>query len=146
MFELLTALVVGIIGSAVVAIWFERRSTYQRDIHALLKECRETEGWDEKSESKLSQWMLDVPESDIHNCSLRKLYQIRGSLREYLHVHLWGWDPVPPPGRIELFVRSILIWMEARRQNKVHNPRKCRAAKHGGKKKVPSTYVTAERK
>lgn len=112
MLEWLIALIVGIVGSAVVALWFERRSTYQKDIHALLKQCRETEGWDNKSESKLSQWLPDVPESDIHNCTLRKLYQIRGSLCEYLHVHLWGWDPVPPPGRIELFVRSILIWME----------------------------------
>jgi len=143
---MLETIIIGIVGSALVALWFERRSRYQKDIDALLKQCRETEGWDEKSESRLSQWLIDVPESDIHNCSLRKLYRIRGSLREYLHVHLWGRDPVPPPGRIELFVRSILIWMEARRQNMVHNPRKCRENKRGGKKREPSTYLTAERK
>jgi len=143
MFE---AFIIGIVGSALVALWFERRSRYLKDIHALLKQCRETDGWGEKSELKLTQWMLDVPESDIHYCTLQKLYRIRRSLREYLHVHLWGWDPVPPPGWIELFVRSILIWMESRRQNKVHNRRRCQGQKRGGKKKEPSTYLTAERK
>lgn len=145
MFE---TLAIGISGSFVVALWFERRSRYQKDIHALLGQCRETEGWDEKSESKLPQWLLDVPERDIHNCRLRKLYQIRCSLREYLHVHLWGWDPAPPPGRIELFLRSILIWMESRRQDKVHNRRSCRGQKRKRKrrKKEPSTYLIAGRK
>jgi len=143
---MLEALVVGVVASAFVGIWFERRVRYQKDIKVILKQCRESEAWDEKAESKLCQWMLGVPEYDVHNCGLRTLYQIRRSLRDYLHVQLWGRDPVPPPGRIELFVRSILIGMESRRQNKMHNRRSCKEKQRKRRKKDSSTYLSAERK
>lgn len=143
---MLEAIVISILGSTAVAIWFDRRSRYQKDIADLLTQCRETEGWDEKSESKLWQWMPGVAEDQVHNCNLRKLYEIRRSLRDYLHVHLWGWDPGSAPGRVELLLRSILIRMESRRQNKVHNRRSCKGKKRRGRKKEPSTYLTAKRK
>ena len=99
--------------------WVEHKSRVRKDIDLLLKQCRESEDWDDKSELKLIQWTLNTPEDRIYQCGLIKLRRIRGSLNDYLYIHLYGRDRVPPPGWLESTLQILADRLRYRRENRV---------------------------
>jgi|GEM_PF-4701962 len=102
-----------------VAMWFEAKPQVRRDIERLLEQCRETEQWDERSELKLSQWLLGTNEEELYKCGLIKLHKIRRSISEYLYVHLYGRDPVPPTGVLESALQNWADRLRERRNNRI---------------------------
>ena len=66
---------IGIDAGLFIAWYFEKRRLLQLDIKAFLKQCRRTESWNDKSELKLCQWMLDIDEDDLHNADIWKLHR-----------------------------------------------------------------------
>jgi len=56
-------------------------------ISRLLKRCRQSKSWNDKSEDKLAQWLEYEPEDMIPVTSLWKLSKIKGNLIRYLHIH-----------------------------------------------------------
>ena len=118
--------ILGIAGTFVAVVWVEHKSRVSKDIDRLLKECRKSENWDDKSELKLIQWTLDTPEDRIYQCGLIKLRAIRNSLNDYLYIHLYGRDPVPPPGWLEGTFQSLADRLRYRRENRVQQKKKAR--------------------
>lgn len=118
--------VLGIAATFVSVLWFEYKSRLRKDIKVLLRQCRESENWDDKSELKLIQWMLDTPQDQIHNCGLLRVSRIRNSLNDYLYIHLYGRDPVPPPGWLESTLQSLADRLRYRRENRVQQKNKAR--------------------
>jgi hypothetical protein len=53
----------------------------------LLVECRACKSWRDRSESKLPQWLDNVPEQMIPYTSLPNLLRITADLRRYLEIH-----------------------------------------------------------
>lgn len=118
--------VLGIVATFAIALWFEYKSRLRKDVEVLLRKCRESENWDDKSELKLTQWMLDTPEDQIHNCGLLRVRRIRNSLNDYLYIHLYGRDPVPPPSWLESTLQSLADRLRYRRENRVQQKNKAR--------------------
>ena len=102
-----------------VPCWFDFKKRLQKDIERLLVECREADNWDEKSESKLFQWMEGVEEDELYNCSLLKLRKIRSDVSDYLYIHVYGRDPVPDAGPIESLLQNWADRLRYRRQTRV---------------------------
>ena len=113
------ATLLSIVGAIIVARWFDSKARVQKDIKQLLIECREADNFDDRSESKLIQWMEEVPEEELHNCSLLKLRKIRRSVSDYLYLHLYGRDPVPDAGPIESLLQNWADRLRYRRQTRV---------------------------
>jgi hypothetical protein len=66
----------------------EKRQKALDNIQHLLMECRHCESWDEdRSESKLPQWLENVPEEMIKYTSLANLLKIEKNLVRYLSIH-----------------------------------------------------------
>ena len=63
------------------------RSRLSEEIKEIFAACRNCVSWDERSESKLPQWIEYVAEPMTDYTSLSKLVRIRNSLRRYLEVH-----------------------------------------------------------
>lgn len=105
-------------------VWVEHRHRLREDIKLILKQCRETPDWDDRSEYKLSQWLLGVGEDEMHRCGLRQLRRIRASLSDYLYIHLYGRDPVAQPGALESALRGWAERLRYRRENRVQSKRK----------------------
>ena len=116
--------ILGIAATLGTVMWLEYRQRLQKDIDLLLRECRETENWDDKSESKLIQWMLDTSEDQLHQCGLLRLRRIRESMRDYLYIHLYGRDPAPLAGPLESLLQAWADRLRCRRQNRVQQPRR----------------------
>lgn len=116
----------GIAATFAAVVWVEHKSRVRKDIDLLLKQCRESESWNDKSELKLIQWTLDTPEEYIHQCGLIKLRRIRTSLNDYLHIHLYGRDPVPPPGWLESALQNLADRLRYRRETRVQQKNKAR--------------------
>ena len=114
---------IGIDLALFIAWYLEKRRLLQLDIKASLKQCRETEAWDDKSELKVCQWMLYVDEDDLHNADILKLYRIRSSMRDYLYIHRFGHDPTAPPGRIERLLQHAADRLRYRRETTVRHRR-----------------------
>ena len=110
---------VGIVVTWIAASWFDKRHRLIKDIQLILKKCRECENWNDRSEMKLFQWLLETPEEEIHNCRTIKLWRIKQSVRDYLHLHLYGRAPTSPPGRVERFFQNVADRLRSRRENKV---------------------------
>lgn len=106
-----------------IALYFERKHAYQKDIIGILQKCRGRDQWNDRSELKLFQWMLETDEDQLHNCSFWKLRKIRHSVSDYLYIHLHGRDPVPPPGRFERFFLNLSEHLRHRRESRVRQPR-----------------------
>lgn len=64
-----------------------KREGLVSEAKTLLSECRECKSWRPKSESKLSQWLDNVPEEMIPYTSLPNLLRITSDLRRYLEIH-----------------------------------------------------------
>ncbi|EKQ52393.1 MULTISPECIES: PIN domain-containing protein [unclassified Clostridium] len=58
------------------------------NINELLKKCRNTETWDNKSELKLYRWIKDRDEKFIDVSKLSDLILIRENIKDYLNIHL----------------------------------------------------------
>lgn len=58
------------------------------DISVLLKKCRGTKSWDDRSELKLYLWLENRTENEIPATKLSDLVLIKDNLQEYLEVHL----------------------------------------------------------
>jgi len=99
------------------------RAVLREDISAILRQCRESRTWDDRSELKLTQWLLDTPEDQLHRCSLLKLRRIRNSLRDYLYIHLYGRDPVPDAGWLERTLQGWADRLRYRRETRVRQRR-----------------------
>lgn len=66
----------------------EKRQKAFHHIQYLLTECRQCESWDEdRSESKLPQWLENIPEEMIRYTSLSNLLRIGKNLARYLSIH-----------------------------------------------------------
>jgi hypothetical protein len=113
-------------------VWVEHKSRVRKDVDLLLKQCRESENWDDKSELKLIQWTLDTPEERIYQCGLIKVRRIRASLNNYLYIHLYGRDPVPPPGWLESTLQNLADRLRYRRETRVQQKKKARGKVPGG--------------
>lgn len=113
--------VLGIVATFVTVVWIDFRSRLQKDIGVLLDKCRESQSWNDKSELKLAQWLHETPEEDLHNCGLRELSRIRSSVNDYLYIHLYGRDPVPPPGWLESLLQRMTDSLRCRRELRVQN-------------------------
>ncbi len=111
--------ILGIAATFGAVAWVEHKFRVRKDIDLLLKQCRETENWDDRSELKLIQWTLNTPEDRIYQCGLIKLRRIRGSLNDYLYIHLYGRDRVPPPGWLESTLQILADRLRYRRENRV---------------------------
>ncbi len=117
--------ILSLIATVGVAVWgINHRSVLREDITVLLRKCRESETWNDKSELKLIQWLLDVPEDQLHTCGLFKLRRIRNSLRDYLYIHLYGRDPVPPAGWVERTLQGWADRLRYRRENRIQQKKK----------------------
>jgi len=104
-------------------LYYERKHAIEKDIIAILRRCRECPEWDDyKSESKLGEWMLDVTEDKLHNCGLWKLRKVRQGVSAYLYLHLYGRDPIPPPGRLERCLVNLSERLRNRRESRVQQP------------------------
>jgi hypothetical protein len=64
-----------------------KREELVSEAQNLLSECRECKSWRAKSESKLPQWLDNVPEEMIPYTSLPNLLRIKTDLRRYLEIH-----------------------------------------------------------
>ena len=64
-----------------------KREDMIRRIKNLLELCRQFKSWDDRSESKLSQWMESVPEGMMPYTSLSNLMKIESNLHRYLSIH-----------------------------------------------------------
>ena len=64
-----------------------KREDMVRRIQNLLEQCRQCRSWDDRSESKLPQWMEYVPEGMIPHTSLSNLIKIESNLHRYLSIH-----------------------------------------------------------
>lgn len=122
--------VAGVVATIGAVGWVEYKFRLRKDIEILLTKCRESEIWDDKSELKLIQWMLDTPEDRVHHVGLFKLRSIRGSLNDYLYLHLYGRDPVPLPGWIESTLQSLADRLRYRRENRVRQKKNRRKQRH----------------
>ena len=118
--------VLSIVVTIGITIWVGYKSRLRQDIVVLLKRCRDSEEWDDRSELKLFQWMLETPEDEIHTCGLRLLRRIRNSLRDYHYIHVYGHDPVAPPGRLERTLQGFADRIRYRRERRVRNAKPSR--------------------
>jgi PIN domain len=64
-----------------------KREDMVRRIRSLLEQCRQCKSWDDRSESKLPQWIEHVPEDMIPYTSLSNLIKIESYLHRYLSIH-----------------------------------------------------------
>lgn len=118
--------VLGIGATLLTVFWVDYKSRLRTDIDVVLRRCRESGTWDDKSELKLIQWLLDTPEDDLHNCGLLRLRRIRNSLRDYLYIHLYGRDPVPPAAWLESTLQGWADRLRYRRENRVQQKPRAR--------------------
>jgi hypothetical protein len=81
------SLILAICGISVTSLYSSRKSELIKHIEGLLKMLRSMDAWDDRSESKLFQWMLNSEESTLHYRSLLELRNILNSLVSYWAVH-----------------------------------------------------------
>ncbi len=113
--------VLGIAATILTVMWVEFVNRMREDIKLILKRCRETPNWDDRSETKLSQWLLGTDESKIHHCGLFRLRRIRASLNDYLYIHLYGRDPIAQPGPLESTLHGWAERLRYQRENRVQS-------------------------
>ena len=106
-------------------VYTERKRALLLDIEHILKCCRDTESWDDRSEYKLFSWM-GTEEGTLHNYSLLELQKTRSSLIKYMQIHInmdlvkegiLTEDEVVPregPGIILRFLYKLTEWFENR--------------------------------
>lgn len=58
------------------------------EIMDVLRKCRHTVSWGDRSELKLYQWLDDRDEDQIPSSKLSELFIIKDSLKKYLQVHI----------------------------------------------------------
>ncbi len=81
------SLILAIGGISIASLYYSRKAALIKHIEGLLKTLRSMDTWDDRSESKLFQWMLDSDESTLHYRSLLELRNILNSLVSYWAVH-----------------------------------------------------------
>lgn len=84
----IVAIILAIGGVSVASLYSSRKQALLHHIDGMLKHLRTMETWDDRSESKLFQWMLESNESTLHYRSLLELRNILNSLTSYWAVHV----------------------------------------------------------
>ncbi|MBU4318367.1 MAG: hypothetical protein KKF30_13985 [Proteobacteria bacterium] len=84
----IVSLFLAIGGFSVASLYSSRKQALLHHIDGMLKHLRNMETWDDRSESKLFQWMLESDESTLHYRSLLELRNILNSLTSYWAVHV----------------------------------------------------------
>ena len=74
-------------GISIFSLYSARKNSLLNHIKELLKHLRFMDSWDDRSEIKLFQWMLESDESTLHYRSLLELRNILNSLISYWAVH-----------------------------------------------------------
>ena len=116
--------VAGIAATFATVVWVEYTHRLREDIKLLLKQCREAPAWDDRSELKLGQWLLGADENAMHRYGPIRLWRIRASLSDYLHIHLYGRDPVTEPGPLESVLHAWAERLRYRRETRVRSKRR----------------------
>jgi hypothetical protein len=75
-------------GISITSLYSRRREALLYHIKELLKHLRTMDSWDDRSELKLSQWMLGSDESSLHYRNLLELKNILQSLISYWAIHI----------------------------------------------------------
>jgi len=122
--------IVGVLVTVSLAVWgINYRAILREDISVILRRCRESQTWDDRSELKLGQWLLDTPEDQLHKCRLLKLRRIRNSLADYLYIHVYGRDPVPAAGWLERTLQKCADRLRYRRESRVRQQKNAKGRK-----------------
>jgi hypothetical protein len=69
------------------AFYVYEKNNLIQDIKELVKDCREQESFDDRSEDKLMSW-LDGTENDLQRKNLWRLKQIKKEMWHYLEIHV----------------------------------------------------------
>jgi hypothetical protein len=81
------SLIFAIVGISIGSLYSSRKTALINHINGVLKELRSMDTWDDRSESKLFQWMLETDENTLHYRTLLELRNILNSLISYWAVH-----------------------------------------------------------
>lgn len=84
----IVSIILAIGGVSVASLYSSRKQALLHHIDGMLKHLRNMETWDDRSESKLFQWMLESDESTLHYRNLLELRNILNSLTSYWAVHV----------------------------------------------------------
>jgi len=84
----IVSIILAIGGVSVASLYSSRKQALLNHIDGMLKHLRTMETWDDRSESKLFQWMLESDESTLHYRSLLELRNILNGLTSYWAVHV----------------------------------------------------------
>jgi hypothetical protein len=83
----IVSLILAVAGVSVSSLYSTRKQALLQHIKEILKVLRSMDSWDNRSELKLSQWMLGSDESTLHYRNLLELRNILNSLTSYWAVH-----------------------------------------------------------
>lgn len=99
-------------GVSVASLYSSRKQALLHHIKEMLKHLRSMDSWDDRSELKLSQWMLGSDDSTLHYRSLLELRNILNSLTSYWAVHFSMDDDVdlPPEEIVRGFNKEPETW------------------------------------
>lgn len=83
----IVSIILAIGGVSITSLYSRRREALLHHIKELLKHLRTMDSWDDRSELKLFQWMLDTDETTLHYRNLLELRNILNSLTSFWAVH-----------------------------------------------------------
>ncbi len=108
----IVSIILGVGGVSVASLYSSRKQTVLHHIKEMLEHLRLMDSWDDRSELKLSQWMLGSDDSTLHYRSLLELRNILNSLTSYWAVHFSMDDDVdlPPEEIVRDFNKEPETW------------------------------------
>ncbi len=108
----IVAIILAVGGVSVFSLYSTRKQALLHHIKGMLANLRSMDSWDDRSELKLSQWMLGSDESTLLYRNLLELRNILNNLSSYWAVHVSMEDDVnlPPEEIVNDFNKEPKKW------------------------------------